>query len=434
MNNRRSRETDFQAGIKLNAWLLPVLVVIFAALYLFTGYRGWLVFFIGSGGAWLLAALWVYSLKRGLSVNRKIHLAWAAAGDSVPELLELKNKSRFPVVWIEIADESDRLVDPVRLVSDVGSQASRRRHPIHLFKKRGLYTLGPTRLRTGDPFGIYTLTLYDQHSNTILITPPQLPLQNLTIAPSGWAGDRQRQRHAIEREISDSGVRNYVPGDSLKRIHWPASAHNDTLIVRQLESAASDDWQIFVDLEEAAQTGVGQDSTLELSIVLAASLAARGFREYRRVGLALAGPKLVWLEPRSDSLHRWQLLRALSEAETGKSSLTSLVSLKPPTHRATWIIITSTTDPAWVGCIRRQHQQRNVMVLLVDPIDFGGSTDQNKVTAVLTHFGIPYARMPGTLLKEAYLSTSRRVQKTPADLVRQQRYMEQGRSSWQRID
>ena len=105
-------------------------------------------------------------------------------------------------------------------------------------------------------------------------------------------------RGYIARNISDAGLRNYVAGDSLKRIHWRASAHVDNLIVRQLETATSRDWWIFVDLDNISQAGIGDHSTLELSIVLAASLALRGLREYRKVGLALAGPHFVRLEPR----------------------------------------------------------------------------------------------------------------------------------------
>ena len=121
----------------------------------------------------------------------------------------------------------------------------------------GLYNLGPTRLQTGDPFGIYSLTLRDCQSNSILITPPQLALPWLRIAPGGRAGDRQLRHQNLEREISDAGVREYASGDSLRRIHWRVSAHFDSLIVRQLKSARSGDWWIFVDLETSAQSGTG---------------------------------------------------------------------------------------------------------------------------------------------------------------------------------
>ncbi|MEJ2555497.1 MAG: DUF58 domain-containing protein [Anaerolineae bacterium] len=434
MSTKRPKNTVRETERHLNTRLLPLWVGVFAILYALTGYRGWLVFFLGTAGAWLLAVLWVRSLERGLSIERKIHLAWATVGDSLHEQLKVINKSWLPAIWVEIVDTSVTLATPIRLVSDVAPHASRTRHPSHLCRRRGLYTLGPTRLRTGDPFGIYTLTLHDQHSSTVLVTPPLVPLTQLRISPGGWAGDQRRRRGALERDISDAGVRNYVPGDSLRRIHWHASAHYDTLIVRQLEAATSGDWWIFVDLDAAAQAGTGQDSTLELSIVLAASLAMRGLKERRRVGLALAGPKLVWLDPHADPAHRWRILRALSMAEAGKRSLANLMALGQPAQTATLIAITPTSDPAWVAAAGRRRRGGNMTALLVDPTDFGSPVDQGRVIAALAYSGIPYNRMPGALLEEAYASLGRSSRRRLNGIETGKRYLKQERATWQSMD
>ena len=65
---------------ELNVKLLPILVGLFAALSLLTGFRGWLAFFIGTFSLWLLAALW------GSSPSP---VAWATVGEAVPEELTL---------------------------------------------------------------------------------------------------------------------------------------------------------------------------------------------------------------------------------------------------------------------------------------------------------------------------------------------------------
>ena len=432
--NRPSKPTEPAPKHRLEVKLVPVLAALFLLFYGLTGFRGWLVFGIGLLGVWLVAAAWVRVLARGLSVTRTIHYAWAHVGDSVPEEIIVTNKSWLPALWVEIIDESDSLVDPIRLVTDVEAHSSRRRHPIHQFKRRGQYALGPTRLLTGDPFGIYSLTLYDFQTRIILVTPPQLPLSQLQIAPGGWAGDRQRRIQSLEREISTAGVREYAPGDSLRRIHWRASAHSDSLVVRQLESATSADWWIFVDLEGSAQAGTGQDSTLELSIVLAASLINRGLREHRRVGLALAGPKLILQEPRSGSAHRWNLMRTLSMAEAGEHSLTKLLSLAGPTLTASLIVITPSSDPTWVAAIDRGHKHGGLTALLVDTLEFGGRVNTSTVSEALTRRGIPHIKIPRVLLEEAYSSSSRDKGKHPGGVETTRRYLERGRSAWQSMD
>jgi uncharacterized protein (DUF58 family) len=434
MRNKQLKHTQLKTERRVNARLLPVFVGVLAVLYGLTGYRGWLVFLIGMAGVWLLAALWIHSLERGLSIERKIHLAWATVGDSVPEELNVINTSRLPALWVEIVDEADRLETPLRLVSDVAPQTTRRRHPVHLFNRRGFYTLGPTRLRTGDPFGIYSLTLHDRHSSSILVTPPHLPLTQLRLAPGGWSGDRRRQRGALEREISDAGVRNYVAGDSLRRIHWRASAHKDALIVRQLEADSSLDWWVFVDLEAAVQAGTGQDSTLELSIVLAASLVMRGMKEHRRVGLAMVGPKFVWLEPRSDPAHRWRIMQALAMAEAGDRSLAALISLGGPLQTAAKIFITPSTDLAWVAVAGRNHHGNNMLTLLVDPAEFGSSANQTALASTLARSSVPFRRMPRSLLEQAYAPLIRGTQAPLVGVESGKRYVQSERTTWQHMD
>jgi uncharacterized protein (DUF58 family) len=352
----------------------------------------------------------------------------------VPEQIRLTNHSWLPALWVEITDESASLESPLRIVSDVASHTSRNRNLSHLFKRRGVYTLGPTHLRCGDPFGIYTLSLADQHASTVLVTPPILPLSNLRIPPGGWSGDQRNRRGYVERNISDAGLRNYMPGDSLRRIHWHASAHFDALVVRQLEAATSRDWWIFVDLDSSVQAGIGQHNTLELSIVLAASLAVRGLKEFRRVGLVLAGPKYTWLEPSADPSQGWRILRYLAIATAGTHPLAHLITQSHFASAATAILITSSTSTSWVAAASRQRRGSNLMALLIDPTDFGSPVDQHKVTSALAQNRIPYLSMPGSLLDDAYSATTRAKARRIPGGETLKRYLQQGRQVWQSMD
>ena len=437
MSNGKPMESDRgpvrETERRLNTRLLPALVAILAILYGWTGYRGWLVFLIGSGGAWLLAWLWVRALERGLRIERNLHLAWATVGDSLHEQLRVINSSWFPAVWVEILDLSATAVPPLRLVSDVNPHSIRTRHPSYLARQRGLYILGPTRLRTGDPFGICTLTICDQHSSTVLVTPPLLSLPQLRIVPGGWAGDQQRRRQIIERNISDAGIRDYLPGDNLRRIHWRASAHHDSLMVRHLEAAASGDWWLYVDTDASVQAGNGQDSTLELAIVLAASLAERGFRGRRRVGLTLAGPEFVRLEPRSDPAHRWQILRALSVAAAGDHPLVDLLRVNQPPRTATIIVITPTVDSRWVASVRRRLGV-DVTILLIDPTEFGSAVGQGSLVSTLTRNGLPYTRISRKYLMEAYPHLGQGITVRPSRAEVGTRYLKRGGTNWRNLD
>jgi uncharacterized protein (DUF58 family) len=434
LSRKTSNSPSRQVERHLNVRLLPILVVGLAVLYFLTGFRGWLIFTIGTAGAWLIALIWIFSMERNLHMERKIHLAWATVGESVPEEVKLTNHSWLPAVWVEITDESASIETPLRIVSDVAHRSSRNRHLNHLFKRRGLYTLGPTQLRCGDPFGIYTLTMIDRHASTILVTPPVLTLSKLKIPTGGISGDERHRSGYIERNISDVGLRNYVPGDSLKYIHWRATAHFDSLIVRQLETATTRDWWIVVDLDNSVQAGSGENSTIELCIVLAASVALRGLKEYRKVGLAMAGSQFVWLEPGADAAQGWRILRSLAVAQAGHRSLPDVLMQGRFGQAATTILITPSTDPAWVASADRHRSGAGLMALLVDPSDFGSLNNPDKVTSALAHSRIPYARMPGSLLEEAYSISIKGARRRISASGKGKRYLQQGRQSWQNMD
>ena len=327
-----------------------------------------------------------------------------------------------------------RLRTPLRIVSDCASHSVRTRHMSHLFKQRGLYTLGPTRLRSADPLGIFTITLYDHQASTILVTPPVLSLTQLKIPSGGISGDERHRGGYIERNISDVGLRNYVAGDSLKHIHWRASAHFDDLIVRQLETATTRDWWIVVDLEGSSQAGMGEKSTMELCIVLAASLTLRGLREHRKVGLCMAGSQFVWLEPGSDPAQGWRILRSLAVAQAGSRSLADVLMRGRYERAATTILITPSTDPAWVATADRHRKGGGLMSLLVDPADFGSPADQSKVISALARSRIPYARMPGSILEEAYSTSAQGARRRISAGGLGKPNLPSGRQSWQSMD
>ena len=203
-------------------------------------------------------------------------------------------------------------------------------------------------------------------------------------------------------------------------------------MVRQLEAAVSGDWWIFVDLDASAQAGSGQDSTLELSIILAASLAERGFKERRRVGLILAGPELVRLEPSSDPAQRWRILRALSVAGAGHRSLADLFQVKRLSQTATRIIITPSSNPSWVASLGRRHGNDTTAVL-VDPTEFGKADSQGRVISALAHNGVPYTRMPRTVLEEAYPHLGQEGARRPGKVESGKRYLKRGKTTWQNM-
>ncbi len=377
--------------LKLNVRGLPILVALLIALQLSVPYHGWMLLLIGLGGAWLIAYVWARALARGVRLTRELRFGWAQVGDRLEERFTLSNTSWLPALWVEIADHSTLLGHATSIATGVDGTAENRWIVKSVCARRGAYTLGPTTLRTGDPFGIYSVTIENPATTNMMVMPPIVPLPRIEIAPGGRAGEGARRAAALERAISAQGVREYTPGDRLNAIHWRASAHHDSLLVRLFDSTPASDWWILLDLNARAQIGEGQNSTLEHAIILTASLADRGLRAGRAVGLGAFTDNLVWLPPRAGETRRWEILRALALASPGTRSLAELLAQMHASfkQRTSLIIITPDARADWLAPLIPLRWRGIVpTVLLLDPISFGGTTDARGALSALADLEI----------------------------------------------
>jgi len=377
--------------LKLNTRLLPALVGVLLILQLVAPYRGWLILLVGLGGGWLVSYLWARSLLRGLRLVREMRFGWAQVGDRLEERFTLLNQGLAPALWVEVVDRSTLPEYLASRVTGVGSNSSTRWHTQGVCVRRGLYTLGPTSLQTGDPLGLYRVTIHYSDSANLMVTPPVLPLPSIEVAPGGRAGEGRPRANAPERTVSAAGVRDYVPGDSLRSIHWPTSAHHDSLFVRLLDGTPAGDWWIFLDLNQAVQVGQGSASTEEHAVILSASLADRGLRLGREVGLVAQGEDLVWLPPRAGDAQRWAILRALALVDVGSRPLAELLTHARPRfgERTSLVVITADGAGDWVKALWTPLCLGVVpTVLLLDPVSFGGAGGVGGALAALSDLGI----------------------------------------------
>jgi uncharacterized protein (DUF58 family) len=357
-------------------------------------YRGWTILLAGLGSAWLISYLWARSLARELGLAREMRYGWAQVGDRLEERFTLVNDGWAPALWVELIDHStmpDYQPDTVR---HVGARSSNRWHTGGTCTRRGLFTLGPTSLKTGDPLGLYTVSQRYVQSMALMVTPPVVPLPAIEVAPGGRAGEGKRPHpNTLERTVGAAGVRDYRPGDSLRWIHWRVSAHRDELFVRIFENTPASDWWIFLDMDQRVRAGQGRDSTEEHSVILAASLADRGLRSGRSVGIVTHGEDLTWLPPTGGDDQRLAILRALALATPGTRPLADLLrqgrALPASALRTSLVIITPSAEGEWIEALLPLLEQGAApTVLLLDSVSYGGSSDMGGTMALLTDLGV----------------------------------------------
>ena len=399
--------------IQLNTRLWPLLVLTFVALQLFAPYQGWKILLVGLGATWALGYLWARALARGLRVTREKRFGWAQVGDRLEERFTLINDGWLPALWVEVRDQSTLPGYTVSRATGVGAFSLNTWHTQGVCARRGLFTLGPTLLRCGDPFGLYTVSISDPAMVSLIVMPPVVPLPPIEIAAGGRAGEGRQRAAASEPTVSATRVREYLPGDNLHWIHWRASARHDKLLVRQFDHTPAGDWWIALDLNQAAQVGEGQQSTLEHGVILAASLAAQGLRAGRAVGLMAHGESLSWITPQVGEGQRWEILRALTLAQSGAHSLAESLARAQTAFRqaSSLIIITADVSGAWVDTLW-PLLRRGVAptILLLAPRSFGSDADAQPLLNTLDELGIAHQFITRDLLDRPELRAGRQGQ------------------------
>jgi uncharacterized protein (DUF58 family) len=390
------------AKIRFNSRLWPILAILLALLQLIWPNRAWSTLFIILAGSWLLSFFWTLSLARRLFMDRKMRYGWAQVGDQLEERFTVINDSFLPALWLEVEDHSNLPDYAAGRVTSIGANQSMEWKTEGACTRRGLFNLGPTTLRSGDPLGLCSLELVHPNAAVLLVVPPVLPLPAIEIAAGGRAGEGRRPRRAaLETTVSVETVREYATGDPLKSIHWPTTARRDALFVRQFEHMPSSDWWIFLDLERRVQAGSGFESTEEHGVILAASLAHRGLREGHSVGLVTCSPDLTWISPQHSSGHSMSILRALAIAKPGERPLSDLLedAQKSVRHGASLIIITPNVQADWVAAMLQLVKIGiTPTVLLLDPLTFGGTQSTAGAVTMLNEYGIAHNVIQSDLL------------------------------------
>jgi len=382
--------------LKLNNKPLLLIVGFLAFQQIVAPHKVWGILLIGIGGALLLGYLWARSLQKGLHFERELRSHLAKVGDQLQERFVVSNQGRFSALWVSVVDYSDFPRYQVNTARYIRGQSVRRWLKGSVCYTRGYYTLGPTELESGDPFGFFRVKIRYEKTQTMLVVPPVIPLPSIEIATGDRIGEGGTKVATPKRTVTASGVREYASGDSLYSVHWLTSARQDDLYVRIFDRMPTSDWWVFVDMDEAVQLGEGAEATEEYSIILAASIADRGLRNGRAVGMVAYGSKHIWLPPQTGSGQRWEILRSLATVDRGESSLFSMLaeSQRFLGRSTSAIIITPSVNQEWLNALMSLMQRDiRVTVLQLDPGSFGGSESSQSVLAKLSAWGVNHYRI-----------------------------------------
>jgi uncharacterized protein (DUF58 family) len=309
-------------------------------------------------------------------VRPRVVLTWSldpdrvTVGEAALVRLAVHNTGRLPAPGFEAVQEvGDEMVRV--WVPPLTSGLQRSVHVVVPAPRRGLVRLGPVRVERRDPLGLPRRAERLTAGAWLWVRPRVCPVPAL---PIGTVLDFEgRVADTAPRGSSTfNALREYLPGDDPRFIHWRSSARLGSLLVRDQVDTTEPTTAIAVD----TRRGVLDQDAFEEAVSFAASLASAAQRvELAAVAEDLAGVRAAGGHGVLDRLAALQY-----GDEEGTAPLLRLVERIP----AGGCLAVLTGDPALaaaLGPARRRYAR--VVVVLFDRAAGGPSVTRRPGLAVI---------------------------------------------------
>lgn len=141
--------------------------------------------------------------------------------------------------------------------------------------RRAILDLGPVRAVRADPMALLRREQELTEPDLLHVHPRTVPIDG---SSSGFIRDLEGKtiRKISDHDVAFHALREYVPGDDRRFIHWKTSARTGTLMVRQFEETRRAHLMVVLDtrLDDYAT-----DDEFELAVSVAGSLGSQTLRD-----------------------------------------------------------------------------------------------------------------------------------------------------------
>src|SRR6266571_2919749 len=171
-----------------------------------------------------LCYLWSWCSVRGIYVRQRARVLRSQVGSHFEERAEIENLNWLPRPWLEVLDGSNHPEHNLSQVLSLGPQERRARVLRTLCRQRGEFRLGPVRLAGGDPFGLFREERQVSGPTTLVVLPSTVDLPAFGRLPGELPGGSLQGERVHFTTPNAASIRDYQPGDSYSRLHWPSTA------------------------------------------------------------------------------------------------------------------------------------------------------------------------------------------------------------------
>ncbi|HEV8439570.1 MAG TPA: DUF58 domain-containing protein [Methylomirabilota bacterium] len=244
------------------------------------------------------------------------------------------------------------------------------------FPGRGAHDLGTVAVRTRDRFGVRAWERRHVGAKLVRVYPRIAPLRSLPQPVHARTSVGDYVSPAVGEGIEPGDIREFAPGDRIRQVNWRASLRLGTLYVTQHQRERNAD--VVLMLDTLAEVGAPPETTLDLGVRAAASLASAYLARKDRVGLVVYGGVMSWVTPASGRVQGERLADALVRASVVFTYVAKDLALVPPRvlpPQAFVIAITPLLDRRFTKAILDLAARGfDPVVLVVSPVEVTRAT------------------------------------------------------------
>ncbi len=382
--------------------------------------------------------IWAWMSLRNIALRRVTRTRRSQVGQYAEEQFQITNRGRWPKLWLEVRDRSTLpWHEAGRVINSLGKRSSQRWQVRTICTQRGRFRLGPLSLHSGDPLGIFNVEQQIDVTGFIVVYPLTVDLTSFEPSISELSGGEARHRRTYQITTNVAGVRDYMNGDSLNRIHWPSTARTGRLIAKEFELDPTADIWIYLDLNEESEAGLPwrperpesglfalpsisrrnqapRDQlppiTTEYAVSAAASLARYFVARNRVVGLGTEGHRREFIQADRGERQLNKIMETLAVVTaTGTLPFANLIANDGIRLKRNDTVLAISADPNPEWAIALQHIQRrgvNSIAVVIDGSTFGRRDRYEGLLGQLEASGVPAYRIQRSDPLEQALSGS----------------------------
>ena len=184
----------------------------------------------------LAMALYVQLLRRSITFEEGSMLSTCQRGETVDITVKVTNKSILLCSRIDVRLHISNLQGETDVSRDerfsLLPKESRTLILTARFDHIGTYQVGLQSLKVYDLIGLFSFSQPTAGTYKVQVMPRIVELEKLQIAEEQVSDNSMVQRSVVSDGMDYVGMRDYELGDSMKNIHWKASARFDTFLTR----------------------------------------------------------------------------------------------------------------------------------------------------------------------------------------------------------